>query len=187
MILDEYSAGLLDEQSGHLHGSGNKSDTGKGADKGYDSSSYEMSYQGRAGRDFGKDGGGASRFFYCAKASKRDRNEGLDGLEPERHADWVADDGVGGENPRNRTNTAKQNFHPTVKPTTLMRYLIKLVTPPGGTVLDPFTGSGSTGKAALLDGFGFVGVELTEEYLPIIEGRLRWANEQEGETDGTLF
>jgi site-specific DNA-methyltransferase (adenine-specific) len=67
-----------------------------------------------------------------------------------------------------------------------MRYLIKLVTPPGGTVLDPFTGSGSTGKAALLDGFHFVGVELTEEYLPIIEGRLRWANEQE-ETDERLF
>jgi site-specific DNA-methyltransferase (adenine-specific) len=87
----------------------------------------------------------------------------------------------------NRTNQAKQNFHPTVKPTQLMRYLIKLVTPPGGTVLDPFTGSGSTGKAALLDGFQFVGAELTEEYLPIIEGRLRWASEQEAETDDTLF
>jgi len=184
VILDEYSAGLLDEQSGHLHGSGNKSDIGQGVDKAYTSTSYEVSYQGRAGRDFGKAGGGASRFFYCAKASKRDRNEGLDGLEPERHADWVADDGVGGENPRNRTNTAKQNFHPTVKPTTLMRYLIKLVTPPGGTVLDPFTGSGSTGKAALLDGFGFVGVELTEEYLPIIEGRLAWA--QENTDTGTV-
>ncbi len=140
VILDEYSAGLLDEQSGE----------------------------------------NPSRFFYCAKASKRDRNEGLEGLEPERHADRVADDGVGGENPRNRTNTAKQNFHPTVKPTALMRYLIKLVTPAGGTVLDPFTGSGSTGKAALLDGFDFVGVELTEEYLPIIEGMLRWALEQWG-------
>ena len=132
-----------------------------------------------------KSSGGASRFFYCAKASKRDRNEGLDGLEPERHADRVANDGVGGENPRNRTNTAKQNFHPTVKPTTLMRYLIKLVTPAGGTVLDPFTGSGSTGKAALLDGYDFVGVELTEEYLPIIEGRLTWAIENIDK--GTLF
>ncbi len=131
--------------------------------------------------------GGASRFFYVAKASKRDRNEGLEELEAVRHADRVVDDGPGGENPRNRTNQAKQNFHPTVKPTALMRYLIKLVTPPGGTVLDPFTGSGSTGKAALLDGFQFVGVELTEEYLPIIEGRLRWANEQEREEDGTLF
>ena len=68
-----------------------------------------------------------------------------------------------------------------------MRYLIKLVTPPGGTVLDPFTGSGSTGKAALLAGYKFIGAELTEVYLPIIEGRLRWAIKQEGETDGTLF
>jgi len=73
-----------------------------------------------------------------------------------------------------------------VKPTSLMRYLIKLVTPAGGTVLDPFTGSGSTGKAALLDGYKFVGAELTEEYLPIIEGRLRWAYEQEAD-DETLF
>ena len=85
-----------------------------------------------------------------------------------------------------RHSTITKNFHPTVKPTALMRYLIKLVTPPGGTVLDPFTGSGSTGKAALLDGFQFVGVELTEEYLPIIEGRLRWATEQVDDDD-TLF
>jgi len=62
-----------------------------------------------------------------------------------------------------------------------MRYLIKLVTPPGGVVLDPFTGSGSTGKAALLDGFEFVGAELTEDYLPIIEGRLKWAVENREE------
>jgi len=186
VILDEYSAGLLDEQSGHLHGSGNKSDTGKGADKGYDSSSYEMSYQGRAGRDFGKDGGGASRFFYCAKASKRDRNEGLDGLEDrvgEHGNKWTDQDYRRGDD---APTTARKNFHPTVKPTALMRYLIKLVTPAGGTVLDPFTGSGSTGKAALLDGYKFVGAELTEEYLPIIEGRLRWANEQEAD-DETLF
>jgi site-specific DNA-methyltransferase (adenine-specific) len=145
VILDEVTAGLLDEQSGES----------------------------------------PSRFFYQAKASKRDRNEGLEELEAVRHADRTKDDGVGGENPRNRTNQARQNFHPTVKPTQLMRYLIKLVTPPGGTVLDPFTGSGSTGKAALLDGFGFVGAELTEDYLPIIEGRLKWALENQ-ETD-TLF
>ena len=178
VILDEYSAGLLDEQSGvSVSKAGGMSGTHPGPmDWGKDDSGTP-----RGGHT---DSGGASRFFYCAKASKRDRNEGLDGLEPERHADWVADDGVGGENPRNRTNTAKQNFHPTVKPTTLMRYLIKLVTPPGGTVLDPFTGSGSTGKAALLDGFGFVGVELTEEYLPIIEGRLTWA--QENTDTGTV-
>ena len=82
-----------------------------------------------------------------------------------------------------------QNFHPTVKPTNLMRYLVKLVTPPGGTVLDPFTGSGSTGKAAILEGFDFIGIELTEEYLPIIEGRLAYAeqmrlNEQQKKDEG---
>ena len=185
VILDEYSAGLLDEQSGTSKSPpvGSVTNT-KPRHSG--SMVGGFAHEAPMGNGYG-DTGGASRFFYCAKASKRDRNEGLDGLGPERHADWVADDGVGGENPRNRTNTAKQNFHPTVKPTTLMRYLIKLVTPPGGTVLDPFTGSGSTGKAALLDGFGFVGVELTEEYLPIIEGRLRWALEQVGETDERLF
>ena len=137
------------------------------------------------------DSGGASRFFYQAKASKRDRNEGLEELEGTSAGDMVeGEEGSAGMNsPRagaGRTSGAK-NFHPTVKPTQLMRYLIKLVTPPGGTVLDPFTGSGSTGKAALLDGFDFVGAELTEEYLPIIEGRLRWAMEQEGETDERLF
>ena len=119
--------------------------------------------------------GGASRFFYVAKASKRDRNEGLDELEETRHSDRELDDGVGGNNPRNRTNQAKQNFHPTVKPTALMEYLVKLVTPPNGTVLDPFTGSGSTGKAAILQGFNFIGIEMTEEYVPIIEGRLKHA------------
>ena len=68
-----------------------------------------------------------------------------------------------------------KNFHPTVKPTDLMRQLVRLVTPPGGLVLDPFTGSGSTGKAAILEGFEFVGCELTDDYLPIIEGRLNHA------------
>ena len=190
VILDEYSAGLLDEQSGHLHGSGNKSDIGQGVDKAYTSTSYEVSYQGRAGRDFGKAGGGASRFFYCATASKSDRNEGLGDLPDNVVGSFFGNFEVPGNkigaNP-DKPNQPGKNTHPTVKPTTLMRYLIKLVTPAGGTVLDPFTGSGSTGKAALLDGYKFVGVELTEEYLPIIEGRLRWAIEQEGETDGTLF
>ena len=74
-----------------------------------------------------------------------------------------------------------QNFHPTVKPTSLMEYLIKLVTPPQGTVLDPFTGSGSTGKAAILQGFDFIGIEMTEEYLPIIEGRLKHAEAKAAE------
>ena len=127
------------------------------------------------------DSGGASRFFYVAKASNRDRNEGLEDFEAQRHSDREIADGAGGDNPRNRTNNAKQNFHPTVKPTALMQYLVKLVTPPGGTVLDPFTGSGSTGKAAILEGFDFIGIELTEDYWPIIEGRLRHAEAKAAE------
>jgi len=182
VILDEVTAGLLDEQSGiSRDGVAVRRNGNSGAGMFPVKIANESADVGFGGQ------GGASRFFYVAKASKRDRNEGLEELEAKRHADRVVGDGPGGENPRNRTNQAKQNFHPTVKPTQLMRYLIKLVTPEGGTVLDPFTGSGSTGKAALLDGYKFVGVELTEEYLPIIEGRLKWASEQEGETDERLF
>jgi site-specific DNA-methyltransferase (adenine-specific) len=125
------------------------------------------------------DSGGASRFFYVAKASKRDRNEGLEDLLETAAADMVdrEPDSAGMNSPRagaGRTSGAK-NFHPTVKPTELMRYLVKLITPPGGTVLDPFTGSGSTGKAAILEGFDFIGIELTQDYWPIIEGRLKHA------------
>ena len=171
IILDPYTAELLDEQSGTSKPS--KGKTGKvGGQLGIYENGHSPDYVGTWPTD---NGGGASRFFYVAKASKRDRNEGLDELDPQRHSDRELADGVGGDNPRNRTNQAKQNFHPTVKPTTLMEYLIKLVTPPGGVVLDPFTGSGSTGKAAILQGFDFIGIEMTEEYLPIIEGRLKHA------------
>jgi len=183
VILDEYSAGLLDEQSGHTRDGVAMKGNSAGNNIFSENSKPTAPNHGYGGQ------GGASRFFYCAKASKRDRNEGLDGLEP-RNA--YKKGGVGGTGGKRNVSeaenaTPKQNFHPTVKPTTLMRYLIKLVTPAGGTVLDPFTGSGSTGKAALLDGYKFIGAELTEEYLPIIEGRLRWAIEQDGETDERLF
>jgi site-specific DNA-methyltransferase (adenine-specific) len=123
----------------------------------------------------------ASRFFYVAKASKVDRNEGLDELEDTFYAygnQATAELKKGNTEFKSESSgkvQASKNFHPTVKPTKLMEYLIKLVTPVGGTVLDPFTGSGSTGKAALLNGFKFVGCELTKEYLPIIEGRLKFA------------
>ena len=186
VILDEYSAEVLDEQSGQLNSGAVKPTTDKTSRGIYD--------HGRAVRnvnDFSASSGGASRFFYIAKASKRDRNEGLEELEPQRHSDRENAEGVGGDNPRNRTNEAKQNFHPTVKPTQLMRYLVKLVTPPGGTVLDPFTGSGSTGKAAILEGFRFIGCELTEDYIPIIEGRLKHAEQMASEAkekeDEALF
>jgi DNA modification methylase len=185
VILDEYTAELLDEQSGI-----SKSTSGQKQTPKQDTNSFG-NYAGNFGIVGHNDTGGASRFFYVAKASKRDRNEGLEDLEPQRHSDRQNAEGVGGDNPRNRTNEAKQNFHPTVKPTDLMRYLIKLVTPPGGTVLDPFTGSGSTGKAAILEGFTFIGCELTEDYIPIIEGRLKHAEalaaEAEAKKDEALF
>jgi site-specific DNA-methyltransferase (adenine-specific) len=161
IILDPYTAELLDEQSGHSKSGA----AGKKASSGFPGGGYDGEYTVPYG-----DSGGASRFFYVAKASKRDRNEGLEGLE----AKYGARDN-GFSDKISDTNAPRQNFHPTVKPTTLMEYLIKLVTPPNGTVLDPFTGSGSTGKAAILQGFDFIGIEMTEEYLPIIEGRLKHA------------
>lgn len=119
--------------------------------------------------------GSAARFFYCAKASKRDRNEGLDGFEAKRDHDGRKDGGVGGDNPRNRTNNAKLNHHPTVKPTTLMQYLVRLVTPPNGMVLDPFMGSGSTGKACAYEGFDFIGIDQSAEYVAIAQARIDFA------------
>jgi site-specific DNA-methyltransferase (adenine-specific) len=188
VILDEVSAGLLDEQSGVLKsGAHNGRSVFNGAKT---PASFVTGMAGKVrNRISPSNEGGASRFFYVAKASKRDRNEGLEDLDARRASPMGYERGLGdaGEGMFKDRNPQKQNFHPTVKPTQLMRYLIKLVTPEGGVVLDPFTGSGSTGKAALLDGYQFIGAELTEEYLPIIEGRLRWASEQEGEADDTLF
>jgi site-specific DNA-methyltransferase (adenine-specific) len=176
IILDEYTAELLDQQSGISKSlSHNRPhDTKWGFGVGNDNS---KEYDYETGRTGYSDVGGASRFFYVAKANKRDRNEGLNKLPEVRHSDRNATDGVGGDNPRNRTNQPKQNFHPTVKPTALMQYLIRLVTPNNGVVLDPFAGSGSTGKAAILENKHFIGIEVTPEYLPIIEGRLTHAYE----------
>ena len=146
------------------------------------------------------DSGSAARYFYCAKASRKDRDEGLDGfigtsdsekgnglnrvcefcgapqLKPELcHCptkSWVL--------PKQKNN------HPCVKPTNLMQYLVRLVTPNGGTVLDPFNGSGSTGKAVMYEnaernkGYKYIGIELTEQYLPIARARIEYAtNEME--------
>jgi site-specific DNA-methyltransferase (adenine-specific) len=118
------------------------------------------------------DSGSAARFFYCAKASKRDRNEGLDDFDAIRVHDGRKAGNPGGSNPRNRTNDAKVNHHPTVKPTDLMRYLCRLITPPNGVVLDPFMGSGSTGRGAILEGFDFIGIEQDAEYVEIAKARI---------------
>lgn len=117
--------------------------------------------------------GSAARFFYCAKASKRDRNEGLDHF-PAVQTNFAAGTGLsknGDGSPLNQEATAK-NPHPTVKPTELMRYLCRLVTPSGGLIVDPFAGSGSTGKAAILEGFQFIGFELDPQYSAIANARI---------------
>ncbi len=178
VILDEVTAGLLDEQSG-VSVSTNR--TGKRTGK---EAGTFGTFEGQENVQMGhNDSGGASRFFYVAKASKRDRNEGLEELPQFNRYKKGGVGGTGGKRDVSEAENATpvSNFHPTVKPTQLMGYLIKLVTPEGGIVLDPFTGSGSTGKAALLDGFEFIGAELTEDYLPIIEGRLKWAVENRAE------
>ena len=116
--------------------------------------------------------GDAARFFYCAKASKADRNEGCESMQLKAAFD-NANGNMGG-NMGSRSGP-RQNNHPTVKPTALMRYLVRLVTPPSGTVLDPFMGSGSTGKAAALEGCGFIGIELDAEYIEIARARIAHA------------
>ena len=156
------------------------------------------------------DSGSASRYFYCAKASKKDRDEGLDDFE-EKPKTLTENKGrtfndrcaicgkkfIGSpetichcENPiTDKSKSAmSKNTHPTVKPTELMQYLVRLVTPNGGTILDPFNGSGSTGKAVMYENrekdknYKYIGIELTEEYLPIAKARIEYVcklNEEE--------
>ena len=148
VILDESQAAELDRQSGQAGG-------GFGRRGARENAGDE--HQGFGFRATGEtvgygDMGGASRFFYCAKASKRERPT----------ADGIA--------------------HPTVKPLTLMRYLVRLVTPPQGIVLDPFAGSGTTIEAALLEGFNVIGIEREADYLPLIQQRIERTS-----TQGTLL
>jgi site-specific DNA-methyltransferase (adenine-specific) len=124
------------------------------------------------------DSGSAARFFYCAKACKGDRDKELDEFEF-RACGMMEDDAypitTGSGNIR---DTKRRNHHPTVKPTALMRYLCRLITPPQGLILDPYMGSGSTGKAALLEGFRFTGIELDAEYIEIARARIEHAYKQ---------
>lgn len=193
IILDEYTAELLDEQSGISKSSPSQKRGTIHAEEIYGKGLGNWSGSTH------NDSGGASRFFYVAKASKRDRNEGLENIEGKeisakgnglaRTCNTCGASTLDGCDCPDRTfsNPVRQNFHPTVKPTALMQYLIRLVTPEGGVVLDPFTGSGSTGKAAILEGKRFIGIELTADYLPIIEGRLQHAVETMNTQEGDLF
>jgi site-specific DNA-methyltransferase (adenine-specific) len=163
IIFDEEAGQLLDEQSGISKSSKHKWEGDNNApiygkyEKGIREATYE-------------DKGGASRFFYCPKTSKKDRNEGLDN-EPTKIKNRVNSGGL--ENDPKWGPVETKNNHPTVKPTDLMRYLINLITPPNGTTLDPFMGSGSTGKAAIRCGVNFIGIEKEQEYMDIASARIQ--------------
>lgn len=143
VILDEEAGSVLDQQTGTFKSGSVSADGFKGE--------YSGSVFGKYANNsidpttVYADSGGASRFFYCAKTSQKERNEGMiDG----------------------------KNIHPTVKPIALMQYLIRLITPPNGTVLDPFNGSGSTGCAAMLENMTYIGIEMEEESIKTSEQRI---------------
>jgi len=195
LILDEIAGAVLDGQSGEQ-----KAGVAVRRNKGIVASS-NVRYSGddpTATEDVGYgDTGGASRFFYTAKAGRGERNAGLTADQPNKGfrtrrcvecgtnvpapgscgcdagVEWVEPKPVG-------------NGHPTVKPIDVMRWLVRLVTPPGGTVLDPFTGSGTTGIAAGLEGFDFIGIEREAEYLAIAEARIAWWADKHGDTADIL-
>ncbi len=121
-----------------------------------------------------------AKYFYCAKASKKDRDEGLENLSITSAGKMTdreeGSDGLNSPRAGAGRTTGARNIHPTVKPTELMRYLCRLVTPPNGLILDPFSGSGSTGKAAALEGFNFTGFEMDETYCEIANKRIEYAH-----------
>lgn len=171
VLFDESAAEMLDEQSGD-----------RGISKGGSRGGKRNQAFGMGAQDiplgFG-DSGGASRFFYVAKASKRERNAGLEGMPVKRNdthnnpSRMVGSSADKAKSEMDTSGTAgNQNHHPTVKPIKLMEYLCRLITPPAGIVLDPFAGSGSTGVAAKNLGFGFVGIEMSAEYAEIARKRL---------------
>ena len=187
LILDEEAGKMLDKQTGVLTSGFMKAGTIRKMSESnvntyghYDS---DTSY-----RDTYGDSGGASRFFYCPKVSKSERNEGCDELEKKLtgHKSNHRCKNCGKQKSSGSPCICKEpdyeevpqnpqsNSHPTVKPTDLMLYLIRLVTPKGGTTLDPFMGSGSTGKAAVRGGFDFIGIEREDEYFQIAEARIEY-------------
>lgn len=133
---------------------------------------YHAGIGGRSGKGLvggKKDFGGASRFFYTSKSSRSERNEGLSDRDAKKVNDGRE---TPIDNPFQRGETMRLNTHPTVKPFKLMRYLVRMITPPGGTVLDCFMGSGSTGAVAVACGFQFIGTEQAEEYFQIAAMRV---------------
>jgi len=169
IILDEEAGKMLDEQSGQVLSNLKKKGTTKpntfvsGGSTWNEGNTYN-------------DKGGASRFFYCAKASKKERNAGCEDLEGRQYSHDGRKKEI--ENPYQRNKSVARNHHPTVKPIKLMEYLCTLTkTPTGGTVLDPFMGSGTTGIACKNTGRDFIGIERDPEYFKIANARIHKAKE----------
>lgn len=174
VLLDAHAAAELDAQSGTLTSGSWNGKRNEPKTKGIFGEFAIADEAGHAG-----DSGGASRFFYVAKPGGKERDLGCADLPAKTGGEATdrEDGSAGVANPRAGAGRGggRRNYHPTVKPIELMRYLCRLITPPGGTVLDPFAGSGTTGIAALREGFGFVGIEREAEYVPIAEARIRAA------------
>lgn len=136
-----------------------------------ETSGYQRGWGDHTPLGFGDVFGSAARFFYAAKASREDRNEGCEEFD-KKPLNWSSGTQSPGTFQAEGTDRTSRNNHPTVKPTDLMRYLCRLVTPPGGTVLDCFMGSGSTGKAALYEGFEFIGIDEDADYCVIAKARM---------------
>ena len=183
IIFDEAAGTLLDEQSGQSKSSPTKGHIRKGNVTGDNRTRISAGLYGDGnwieGSNF-SDEGGASRFFYCPKPSKKEKEEGLKSFQ-------VKSSGIGSTyagnqnssnisgNPQRKTNS-KKNFHPTVKPKALMQYLIRLVTPKNGTTVDPFFGSGTSGISALKEdnNYKFIGIEKEKEYFDISVERCQY-------------
>jgi site-specific DNA-methyltransferase (adenine-specific) len=179
VIMDEVAGELLDEQSGVSKSAGGRSGNSKGAYSGIGKTGFKDNAK-KEDPGYG-DKGGASRFFYCPKASRKERDRGLDDLqERDRLEEWG--DKFGAVDRRLDTGNGStgtfKNHHPTVKPLALMEYLVRLVTPTDGTVLDPFAGSGTTGVAAVNEGFEFIGFEREKEFVDIGVARVNHAHQE---------
>lgn len=189
--LGRYPANLVHDGSDDvlaLFPSTGKSSGGKGAaSTGFNGNVYGSYSGSKHGQNAGGlgDHGSAARFFYCAKSGPKDRNYGMDGVEAKPFVQFQTANGTSGKASGKASSlsaghkkTAYKNIHPTVKPIALMRWLVNLATWPGGTVLDPFMGSGSTGIAAILEGHRFVGIEQDPTYFEIACRRIAKAVEE---------
>lgn len=185
IIFDEIAGVMLDEQSGESNGSRPNLEIGHTATnrKGVYSSIQNSLVKNNIKTKRHPDTGGASRFFYCAKASKAERNGGLEGFEEigvrEKNEGNPENWDLSKGKVRERMVTKPQsNHHPTVKPLKLMQYLVRLVTPPNGICLDPFCGSGTTLMACVKEGFNYIGIEREADYVKIAEARIEWVKKQ---------